>query len=362
MSSSITKNINMTLFGESHGSEIGIVIDGLAPGISIDIDNIKSFLDKRRPDGKTGTSRVEKDEFKIISGIFNGITTGTPLTLIVLNSNTKSTDYKPDLMRPGHADYTANLKYNGFQDYRGGGHFSGRMTTPIVIAGAIASQILAKKGIVIATHIKQINNILDDDFSYENLDKEAEQLNKLNFACINSDSAIKMNDEIIAAKEDLDSVGGILETVILNIEGGIGEPFFDSIESSISTLLFSIPALKGVEFGAGFKFATMRGSDANDAFIYERNKVKTITNNNGGINGGISNGMPIIFRSVIKPTPSIAKTQKTININNQENTEINVCGRHDPCIVQRARIVVDSMTAIAILDLYIKRYGYMWMV
>lgn len=362
MSSTLDRNIKLSLFGESHGEEIGITIDNLAPGIKIDLERINSFLAKRRPDGITGTSRIELDDYRIISGYFNGFTTGAPLTIVVANSDRHSNDYTPNLLRPGHADYTAHLKYLGFQDYRGGGHFSGRMTTPIVIAGAIFTQILENKGIKIATHIKEIADVVDCDFDYQKLDSQIDDLNKLNFAVLNKDIEDKMKEKIIAAKADMDSVGGILETIVTNVEGGIGEPFFDSIESVISSLMFSIPAVKGVEFGKGFAFAKMRGSDANDTLHIENSKVEFKSNNNGGINGGITNGMPIQFKVAIKPTPSIAKTQASIDYETKTNIELNLKGRHDPCIVQRARIVVDSLTAYAILDFYSKRYGYMWMV
>ncbi len=362
MASSFGKNIHISLFGESHGEAIGVVIDGLKQGIMLDIDNIEKELNKRKPQGSISTSRQEKDSFKIISGYFNGYTTGTPLTILIPNEDTKSTDYQPNILRPGHADYTAFLKYDGYQDYRGGGHFSGRITAPIVIAGAICKQILLNKHIKIATHIKQIHHTIDVDFAVnpQELEKQIDKINDSYFAVISSTSKNKMLDEIKKAKENLDSVGGILETAILNIEGGIGEPFFSSIESVLSSLLFSIPAVKGVEFGLGFEFANLYGSEANDSFIFN-NKIETKTNNNGGINGGISNGMPIRFKTVIKPTPSIGKEQQTVDLLTSKEIIMKGKGRHDPCIVHRARVVVDSMTAIGLLDLYVSRYGYMWM-
>lgn len=362
MSSCTGKNIKITLFGESHGNLIGVTIDGLKAGIKLDLEYINKELEKRKSIGSISTPRKEKDELEIVSGFFNGYTTGTPLTILVKNENTKSSDYTPNILRPGHADYTAYLKYNGYQDYRGGGHFSGRMTVGIVIAGAICKQILENKGILIGSHLKQIYNVFDDDFSDDTneLNKQVKLLNESSFAIINENKKTDMITCIEQAKLQCDSVGGIIETAVLNIDGGIGEPFFDSIESVLSSLIFSIPGVKGIEFGKGFGFASLYGSEANDEFIYQ-NKIITKTNNNGGINGGISNGMPIVLKTCLKPTPSISKTQNTVDFNNNENTITNVKGRHDPCIVHRARVVVDSMVAIGILDLYVQRFGYNWM-
>ena len=362
MSSSAGKNIKITLFGESHGPLIGITIEGLKSGIKLDLDYITKELEKRKSVGNISTPRKEKDQFEIVSGFFNGYTTGTPLTVIVKNENTHSSDYKPNLLRPGHADYTAFLKYNGYQDYRGGGHFSGRLTVGIVIAGAICKQILEQKGILIGSHIKQIHNIVDVDFAVnkQNLSEQIEEMNKSSFAVLTSTIKEEMINCIENARMNEDSVGGIIESAVLNIEGGIGEPFFDSIESILSSLIFSVPGVKGIEFGKGFEFASLYGSEANDEFVYE-NGIKTVSNNNGGINGGISNGMPIIIKTCIKPTPSISKEQNTVDLLKNENTIIKVKGRHDPCIVHRARVVVDSMIAIGILDLYVQRFGYEWM-
>ena len=362
MSSSITKNIKLTLFGESHGPMIGITIEGLKPGIELNLEYINNELDKRRAYGSISTPRQEKDQFEIVSGYFNGFTTGTPLTIIVKNENTHSSDYKPNILRPGHADYTAFLKYNGYQDYRGGGHFSGRMTVGIVIAGAICKQILENKGIIIGSHIKQIYNVVDVDFAVNKneLAYQIESVNKKQFATISSVVKDDMIKCIEQAKEQNNSVGGIIETAVLNIEGGIGEPFFNSIESVLSSLVFSIPGVKGVEFGKGFDFANMTGLEANDEFIYQ-DGIKTISNNNGGINGGISNGMPIIMKTAIKPTPSISSPQQTVDLLKNANTTLKLKGRHDPCIVHRARVVVDSMVAIGLLDLYTQRFGYEWM-
>ena len=362
MASSTGKNIKITLFGESHGSLIGVTIEGLKPGIKLDLEYINNELSKRKSIKNISTPRNEKDEFEIVSGFFNGYTTGTPLTIIVKNENTRSTDYKPNILRPGHADYTAFLKYNGYQDYRGGGHFSGRLTVGIVIAGAICKQILEQKGILIGSHLKQIHNIVDVDFSVnkQHLSEQIMEMNKSDFAVITNTIKEEMINCIEQAKENEDSVGGIIETAVLNIEGGIGEPFFDSIESILSSLIFSIPGVKGIEFGKGFEFASMYGSEANDEFVYN-DGIKTTSNNNGGINGGISNGMPIVLKTCLKPTPSISKEQNTVDLLKNKNTTTKIKGRHDPCIVHRARVVVDSMVAIGILDLYVQRFGYEWM-
>ena len=367
MKSAIGYNVQLTIFGESHGSAIGMVLNGLAPGIEIDFDYINKQLDLRKPKGRISTARKESDTPIVLSGFFEGKTTGTPLCILFENNNTKSKDYSKtkDIMSPSHADYSGFVKYHGFNDYRGGGHFSGRLTTPIVCAGAIAKQILESKWIYIGSHIKRIQDIYDTSFDYVNEETLKEQIlevNKKYFPTLSKDSEEKMLTLMEEAANNGDSIGGILETAIINVEAGIGEPMFDSIESTLSHYLFSVPAVKGVEFGLGFEFANGYGSEVNDSFYYDNDKVKTKTNNNGGINGGISNGMPIVFKTVIKPTPSIYKSQNTINIKDKENTTLQIEGRHDPAIIHRARVVVDSMIALALLDVICERYGYMWMV
>lgn len=354
--------IQVSIFGESHGSAIGATIQGLPSGIYIDEEYIKDKMEKRRakPDGLS-TKRIETDKVEFISGVYNGYTTGNIITLIIKNENTKSKDYTciENLLRPGHADYTAYEKYKGYQDKRGGGHFSGRLTAPVVAVGAICSYILEKKGIKIATHIKTCGPIKDQEFSQEikKLKQQQEILNKKQFAVLNPESEEKIKNLIIETGKNQDSIGGILETAITGVNGGIGEPFFDSVESILSHLIFSIPAIKGIEFGAGFDFANMKGSQANDPFTTDGEKITTITNNNAGINGGITNGMPIIFRTVVKPTPSIYKEQETVNYKTKTNTKIKIEGRHDPCILPRARAVQDAMCAIGILDLICCEYG-----
>ena len=354
MKNNFGTNISMTIFGESHGPCIGITLDGLPAGFKINLERIKEDMEKRKAKGSISTQRHEDDEVEIVSGFFNGYTTGTALTILIQNKNTRSKDYS-DIqyrLRPGHADFSSYEKYHGFQDYRGGGHFSGRLTAPIVAAGSICRQILETKNILIGSHIEQLYALHDAPFSnnIDELKKQIQTLNKKEFATLDEQVAQNMEQAILEAKNEQDSIGGILESAIINLPAGIGEPFFDSIESILAHLLFSIPAVKGVSFGAGFQMAAKKGSEANDAFIMN-DTIQTKTNNNGGINGGISNGMPIIIHTCIKPTPSIYKTQETVDYKTKESQTLNIKGRHDPCILHRARIVVDSMIAFGILDL-----------
>lgn len=354
MKNNFGTNISMTIFGESHGPCIGITLDGLPAGFKINLERIKEDMEKRKAKGSISTQRHEDDEVEIVSGFFNGYTTGTALTILIQNKNTQSKDYS-DIqyrLRPGHADFSAYEKYHGFQDYRGGGHFSGRLTAPIVAAGSICRQILETKNILIGSHIEQLYALHDAPFSnnIDELKKQIQTLNKKEFSTLDEQVAQNMEQAILEAKNEQNSIGGILESAIINLPAGIGEPFFDSIESILAHLLFSIPAVKGVSFGAGFQMAAKKGSEANDAFIMN-DTIQTKTNNNGGINGGISNGMPIIIHTCIKPTPSIYKAQETVDYKTKESQTLNIKGRHDPCILHRARIVVDSMIAFGILDL-----------
>ncbi|OCN03891.1 chorismate synthase [Erysipelotrichaceae bacterium MTC7] len=362
MKSSIGEAIQISLFGESHGEAIGVVINGLPAGIPIDETYINHYLDLRKPKGKISTSRQEQDKLHIVSGYFDGHTTGTPLCIVFENSNTHSKDYHNDKMRPSHADYTANEKYRGYQDYRGGGHFSGRLTAPLVAAGSIARGILEQKGIVIGSHIAKLQDIEDLPFPEQETDALAclQQLNQTYFPVCDCDVATQMQTRIEQLAKVGDSAGGILETMVLGMPTGVGEPFFSSLESVLAQLLFSIPAIKGVEFGLGFEFCNFTGSEVNDAFYMDNAKVKTKTNYNGGINGGISNGMPLQLRTVVKPTPSIFIEQETIDYQTKENTTLQIQGRHDPAIVHRARVVVDSVIAIGILDLCIQQFGPTW--
>lgn len=348
-------NIKVSIFGESHGNAIGITIDGLPSGFEIDMEKLLFEMERRAP-GKNelSTARKEKDLPEILSGYFEGRTTGTPLCAIIRNKDTRSKDYSKlkDYMRPGHADYTGHIRYSGFNDYRGGGHFSGRITAPLVFAGAICKQVLEKEGIYIASHISSIKDIKDDDFNGINLTKEELlRLREEELPLLNKSLEHKIRHKILQAKYGGDSVGGTIECAIIGIKAGLGNPFFDSVESTLAHLIFSVPAVKGIEFGKGFEMTRMFGSEANDEFYYDGDLVKTKTNNNGGILGGITNGMPVIFKVAIKPTASIAKEQNTIDINNKTNVKFRVEGRHDPCIVQRAVPVIEAVAAIGILDL-----------
>lgn len=361
MKNTLGNSVKITLFGESHGPQIGAVLDGIAPGIDVDLTFMQKQLELRKPHGKISTQRVEADEPSIVSGVFEGKTTGTPICVLFENSNTKSKDYSKtkDMMRPGHADYTAIEKYHGFADYRGGGHFSGRLTAPIVALGAILIDALKKKGIHIGTHIKQCGTICDRAFLDYNQD--IEKVNDLLFPVLEDDVAAKMHAYIEMSAGEGDSVGGVLETVVTGLPTGVGEPWFDTLEGMLSHGIFSIPAVKGIEFGSGFAFAEMKGSEANDAFEIVQGEVATKTNHNGGINGGITNGMPVLFKTVIKPTPSIFKEQETVNISTKENVTYQIQGRHDPAIIHRARVVVDSITAIVLCDMLALRYGTDWL-
>ncbi|MDD6969014.1 MAG: chorismate synthase [Treponema sp.] len=361
MKNTLGENFCVTIFGESHGPYIGVVLDGIAPGIDVNKDFINHQLDLRRPSGKISTKRVETDEFILASGVFNDKTTGTPLTILIPNSVQHSKDYEKTatLARPGHADYTANVKYHGFQDFRGGGHFSGRITAALVAAGGIIIPELEKKGIKIGTHIKSLGGIKDRNF--EDYQKDIDFLGGTNFPVLdpNKSEQMKTLAEKIAAEGD--SVGGVLESVILGMPAGVGEPWFGTLESELSYALFSIPAIKGVQFGDGFDMVDSFGSEFNDSLqiIQDNGKSKVITktNHNGGINGGISNGMPILFRCAVKPTPSIYKTQDTIDMSKNENAKLNIQGRHDPAIIHRARIVVDSVASFVIYDALAGRFG-----
>ena len=361
MKNTFGTSVAVTIVGESHGEYIGAVIDGLAPGLDVNEEYINHMLFLRRPDGKISTPRKEKDEFKIVSGVINSKTTGTPITILIPNENVKSGDYSGmrTVARPSHADYTAECKYHGFQDSRGGGHFSGRITAALVAAGAICKYALEQKGIYIGTHVKKCAGIEDREF--DNLLTDIECLNQKTFAVLDEPRIEEMTNAIIEAASNGDSVGGVLETAICNMPEGVGEPWFDSVESMLSHMMFSIPAVKGIEFGVGFKIADMKGSEANDAIRLEKDKVVTTTNNNGGINGGITNGMPIIFRTAIKPTPTIFKPQNTVDFKTMTETVIQPKGRHDPAIVHRARVVQDAAAAIVLCDALSLRFGTDWL-
>ena len=361
MKNTFGTSVAVTLFGESHGEYIGAVLDGLAPGIAIDHEYIAHMLTLRRPAGKISTPRQEQDAYRIVSGVRNGKTTGTPITILIPNENVKSGDYSrtETVARPSHADFAAQCKYHGFQDYRGGGHFSGRITAALVAAGAICKCALEQKGIRIGTHVKKCGGVSDRDFG--DLSSDIQLLNDKVFAVLEEASAEKMQEAILAAAADGDSVGGILETAVVGVPEGVGEPWFDTMEGMLSHMLFSIPAVKGVEFGAGFGLADLRGSTANDPFHMENGKVVSDTNHSGGINGGITNGMPIVFRTAVKPTPTIFKPQKTVDFGTMTDAVLTPKGRHDPAIVHRARIVQDAATAIVLCDALALRFGTDWL-
>ena len=355
MSSTYGDKIKISVFGESHGNGIGVVIDGLPAGVKIDIDSVMTQMSRRAPGkDRTATPRKESDLPKVLSGMLGDTLTGAPLCAVIENTNTRSGDYGNLLScpRPGHSDYTAFVKYNGANDIRGGGHFSGRITAPIVFAGSICRQILAQKGIKIAAHINSIGNVCDEPFNPVSIDDALiDRLNASSFALVDNSVEEKMRSVVEDARMSLDSVGGTIECAVTGIEAGIGEPMFDGVEGVIAKAVFGVPAIKGIEFGKGFELSKMRGSQSNDPFRYKDGKVVTETNNCGGILGGITNGMPIIFRAAVKPTPSIAQKQKSVDLQKKENTELEVHGRHDPCIVPRAVPVIEAVTAIAIANL-----------
>ncbi len=370
MKNTFGSQIHLTIFGESHGAAVGAVLDGVPAGCDIPADFLTLCMDKRRARGDgISTARTEADDIHFLSGAVDGKTTGTAITFVVENGNTRSKDYAKtaDLLRPGHADYTAYAKYFGAQDARGGGHFSGRVTAAFVAAGGLCLALLARKGIAIETHIARCAGIADAPFAADDPTALAAQVAALaarkpeDFALNRPDLTEQMKATIRAKGSEGDSVGGVLETAILGLPAGVGEPFFDSVESEIAHLAFSIPAVKGIEFGLGFGFADLTGSEANDPFAMQGEDIITTTNHNAGLNGGITNGMPVIFRTVVKPTPSIYKTQQTVDYLAQQDAQLSLVGRHDPCIVPRAAIVQSCAAALAIADLLTVRFGQGWM-
>lgn len=351
-------NIKMAIYGESHGASIGLVIDGVPPGLQLDLEAIEKEMARRAP-GKNqlSTQRKESDSFAIQSGFFEGYTTGTPLCVVIKNSDQHSKDYSilKDKMRPGHADYAGFVRYQGFNDYRGGGHFSGRLTAPLVFIGAVAKQALAQHGILVGAHILQIADIKEENFNPMGIDDtKIAELNAKSFCVMDDAIGEKMQAKILEAKANLNSVGGIIETMVTHLPAGLGAPYFDSVESRLSHALFTVPAVKGVEFGDGFGISALTGAEANDQLHYEDGKVVAETNHNGGITGGITNGMPVIFRVAIKPTPSISREQRTISLQEQKDTTLTIVGRHDPCIVQRAVPVIEAVTAWTMWDLLLE--------
>lgn len=354
MSSLWNNRISISIFGESHGPAIGVIIDNLPSGEYIDVEELGRFMSRRAPkkDGTT-TSRSEKDMPQILSGVYNEKTTGTPLCAFIQNTDTHSGDYSniSRLARPGHADYTGAVRYKGFNDVRGGGHFSGRLTAPLCFAGAVCGQILERRGIYTGAHIASIHNIKDSQFDHVKVSREdILDVRYKEFPVINDKKGELMKADIQKARMACESVGGIIECVSVNVPAGIGSPIFEGLENSIAQLVFGIPAIKGLEFGAGFKASTMLGSQNNDEFyVDDHGHVVTKTNNHGGILGGISSGMPITLNVAIKPTPSISQPQNTVDYHDMKNEVLSVKGRHDPCIVARAVPCVESAVNIALL-------------
>lgn len=350
MKNSFGNAINISLFGESHGAGVGVLIDGLTPGIPVDEAFIAHQLTLRRPSGKISTARREPDLFVIQSGVFGGFTTGAPLCIFIPNTDTRSRDYTPNLPRPSHADLTAHEKYHGFEDWRGGGHFSARLTAALVAAGAIVIPSLREKGIFIATSIASIGKLKFNESG------TPADVAESDYGLTDPVDVEKMKAEIEAAAAEGDSIGGTLKTVIEGLPMGLGEPWFGSVESQLSGAVFAIPAVKSIAFGNP-DISELRGSVANDPIVIRDGKFATATNNSGGICGGITNGMPVVFTTAIKPTPSISKVQKTVDLSTLTEAELSVKGRHDPCVVPRARIVLDSVAALVVADMLAVRYG-----
>jgi len=352
MSSTYGSIIKLSIFGQSHGAAIGMTLDGVPAGLPVDLNKLQKFLNRRRPgQNDHSTPRREEDTPEILSGIVDGYTCGAPIAAIIRNKNTRSGDYTElkDIPRPGHADYTAQIKYGGYQDVAGGGHFSGRLTAPLCVAGGLCKQWLEQKGIRIGARISVIAGIGDDPLF---LDWENPDLDAINedFPVLNPEAGAKMREEIAKARAEGDSVGGLIECIITGLPAGLGDPMFGGMESRIAQIVYGIPAVKGLDFGSGFTGSYLRGSQNNDSFIIQNGQVRTTNNRAGGILGGITNGMPLIFHTAIKPTPSIAMVQQSISLSKMEQTTLQVKGRHDPCIVPRAVPVIEAAAAIAIYD------------
>lgn len=351
MSSSYGENLRITVFGQSHAPAVGVTMEGIPAGEPVDLAALQRFLDRRAPgQNDWSTPRREEDKPEILCGLQNGVTCGAPLTAVIRNTNTRSGDYaalrrRP---RPGHADYTAEVKYSGAQDAAGGGHFSGRLTAPLCIAGGICLQLLSLEGIAVISRIAAIAGVADEGaLTGSTADKP--------FPTVSDARGEQMRAAIAAARAEGDSVGGIIECAVLGLPAGLGDPMFGGMENRIAAAVFGIPAVKGIEFGAGFAAAALRGSENNDAFAVENGKIVTETNRCGGILGGITDGMPLWFRAAVKPTPSIARAQRTVDLDTLENAEICITGRHDPCIVPRAVPCIEAAAAIAVYDALLAR-------
>ena len=351
MSSTYGEHLKLSIFGQSHGAAVGMTLDGIPAGLSVDLEELQSFLNRRAPgQNDWSTPRKEEDRPEFLSGILDGYTCGAPIAAAIYNKNTRSGDYSNlrDCPRPGHADYTAQIKYGGFQDAAGGGHFSGRLTAALCVAGGLCKQWLAQSGIQVFAHIAAIAGIADTPFDPLAPDLEAI---RPEFPVISQEAGAEMRSAIYAARQAGDSVGGLVECAVTNLPAGLGEPMFGGVGSRIAQIVYGVPAVKGVEFGAGFAASKLRGSENNDDFTVAEGNIRTVTNNAGGILGGITNGMPLIFRAAIKPTPSISRTQQSISLSSMEPQELIVRGRHDPCIVPRAVPVIEAAAAIAIFDM-----------
>lgn len=354
MSSEFGKNLRVSIFGESHGNGIGVVVNGFPAGETVDMNRLHYFMSRRAPgSSRLTTQRKEADEPEFLSGIRDGVLTGSPFAAVIRNTNQRSRDYKgfEETPRPSHADYTAAVKWNGAADMRGGGHFSGRLTAPLCAAGGIAIQILARRGIRIAAHLANIGGVSDEHFPVFPNEELFDELNAMMFPLIDAQKASRMQALIQQAGDAGDSVGGEIECAAIGLPAGLGDPMFEGVESLLSAVLFGIPGVKGVSFGSGFECISMRGSAHNDPFVIVDGKVRTETNNSGGIQGGITNGMPLIVHVAMKPTASIALQQRTVSLSRMEETEISIHGRHDPCIAIRAVPVVEAVTALVLLDL-----------
>ena len=351
MSSTYGENIRLTIFGQSHSPAVGVTIEGIPAGEKVDMDELRRFLSRRAPGQNAwSTPRKEADAPEILSGLVNGYTCGAPLTAIIRNANTRPQDYAAlaDTPRPGHADYTAEVKYGGYQDRAGGGHFSGRLTAPLCIAGGICLQILAREDITLVSRIASIGGIPDEgELTGSTADKE--------FPVVSDARGAEMRAAIARAKEAGDSVGGVIECAIFGAPAGLGDPMFGGMENRIAAALFGIPAVKGVEFGAGFAAAALRGSENNDPFTVKDGRIVTETNRCGGILGGITTGMPIVFRAAFKPTPSIAREQQSVDLRTMKPEKLHIMGRHDPCIVPRAVPCVEAAAAVAVYDALLGR-------
>ena len=356
MSSEYGNKLKISVFGQSHGKAVGVNIDGLPAGQRIDMDELKAFMARRAPGGELATKRREPDEPVFLSGIENGVTCGFPICAVIENRDTRSGDYAglTDTPRPSHADLSAINRYGGDVDMRGGGHFSGRLTAPLCIAGGIAKQILAKRGIYVGAHLKSVGPVSDVSFPLEPAKELFDLIASRKLPVIDEAKGEKMAEEIRNAAAEMDSVGGTVECAVTGLPAGLGSPMFDGIENRLALALFGIPAVKGLEFGAGFESSKLRGSENNDPFVIRDGGVVTETNNCGGILGGISTGMPIVLRAAFKPTPSIGKEQRTVHLPTMTETTITIKGRHDPCIAVRAVPVVEAVTATVILDILLE--------